>query len=110
MTALEVLNSVVRPVLADSLGIPNQRDIWVNCSLKALEADEWVDLLDIAWRLKRQCLDLGLTVSVEAQELRGEKEVTVADLVTLMYRKINRQESSVPLVVDASQSQKLQTM
>lgn len=105
MTQLQVQDGIVRPAIADSLGIEKERDVWLPCTLQELdpyEELEWLDLLDIAWRLKRLCLEFGFKITVKAGELENQppkKPVTVADVVTLIRRKLDEAKVPVPMVV-----------
>ena len=88
ITRLQLMELVIRPVLAESLGIENEGDIWLSCRLNAdLGANGEYDLRDIVWRLKRRLLDLGFTVNIDAKEIEGNSFI-VADLLVLVFCKI----------------------
>ncbi len=96
MSQSDVFYLIVRPVLADSLGLTKQEesDIWLPCSLeKDLGATESEDLGDIAWRLRRKFLELKLNIHVRAEELAGPRK-TVADVLILICHKLD--EAEVP--------------
>ncbi len=88
MTELQVLERIVRPVLADSLGIERERNIWLSCQLREdLGASEQEDLVDIVWRMNRCFRESSLDIIIDVSELQDGR-IKVSEVVTLIYRKL----------------------
>lgn len=103
MSQLQVLELIVRPVLADFLAMTEkeERDLWLSCLLCEDLGITEEDLIELGWRLGRKLQEHNLNITVNAQELKGPRK-TVSDMLTLICRKID--ELEVPAVVVFSEA------
>lgn len=100
ITDSQILNEIVRPVLADCLGIEYPKDIWLTHRLKDedLNATEWYDFETIAWQFRQLFDRRKLGITIEAKELE-EGKILVSELLRLIARKLDEQEVPVSEIV-----------